>query len=111
VAKTYKREVAIVIILYLFYIGIYGRPEIVEAMVWPFMMYVGAAFGMEWARSQLNEVNKSSIYFSSVRGLQSSGHSQEQASGEHQRSGRQGEQSGSWFEHPIRGTEIVESRE
>ena len=66
-AKTFKRELAIVIVLFLFYLCIFGSPAIVEVVVWPFMLYVGAAFGMEWAGSQLNEVSKNSISFASSR--------------------------------------------
>ena len=66
-AKTFKRELAIVIVLFLFYLCIFGSPAIVEVVVWPFMLYVGAAFGMEWAGGQLNEVSKNSISFASSR--------------------------------------------
>lgn len=65
--KTYKRELAIVIVLFLFYLCIFGDPQVVEMVVWPFMLYVGAAFGMEWARSQLSEASKGSISFTSSR--------------------------------------------
>lgn len=65
--RTFKRELAIVIVLFLFYLCIFGSPAIVEVVVWPFMLYVGAAFGMEWAGSQLNEVSKNSISFASSR--------------------------------------------
>lgn len=108
-AKTFKREVAIAILLYLFYLGIYGDPIIVEAVVWPFMLYVGAAFGMDWARSQLNEVNKGAISFGLGRGVQSNGYSQEQTNGEHQRPSRQREQSERGSELSVRGSELVES--
>ena len=66
-AKTFKRELAVVIVLFLFYLCIFSSPAIVEVVVWPFMLYVGAAFGMEWAGSQLNEVSKNSISFASSR--------------------------------------------
>lgn len=98
-----------VVLLYLFYLGIYGDPVVVEAVVWPFMLYVGAAFGMDWARSQLNEVNKGVISFSSIRGLQSNGRSQEQTNGEYQRPSRAGEQPERGSEQSLRGSEIVES--
>ena len=110
-AKTYKREVAIVVLLYLFYLGLYGNPEVVAVMVWPFMLYVGAAFGMDWARSQLSETDKYNLLGGSSRGLQSSRFDQEQTYGEYQRTGRQREQSSSGADNPLRGSDIVESRE
>lgn len=50
--KTYKRESAIAVLLYLAYIGLYGRIEALEILAWPLMLYVGAAFGMDWAGKQ-----------------------------------------------------------
>ena len=50
--KTYKREAAIAVLLYLFYLGLYGRTEVVEILAWPFMLFIGASFGMDWAGKQ-----------------------------------------------------------
>jgi len=50
--KTYKREAAIVVLFYLFYLGLYGRIEVVEILAWPFMLFIGASFGMDWAGKQ-----------------------------------------------------------
>jgi hypothetical protein len=58
--KTYKREVAVILLFYLAYLGLYGRVEVLEVIVWPFMLFVGAAFGMEWASKQTNLVKKDS---------------------------------------------------
>ena len=52
--KTYKRETALSVLLYLFYLGLYGRVEIVEILAWPMMLFIGTAFGMEWASRQTN---------------------------------------------------------
>ena len=60
--KTYKRESAIAILLYLCYMGLYGRIEALEVLVWPFMLYVGAAFGMDWARKQTDLVYRQGKY-------------------------------------------------
>ena len=50
--KTYKRETAIVILFYLGYLGLYGRIEVLEILAWPLMLFVSAAFGMDWAGKQ-----------------------------------------------------------
>jgi hypothetical protein len=56
--KTYKREVATMLLVYLCYVGLYGRIETLEVLAWPFMLFVGAAFGMEWASKQTDLVIK-----------------------------------------------------
>lgn len=60
--KTYKRESAIAVLLYLFYVGLYGRIETLEVLAWPFMLYVGAAFGMDWAGKQTDLTTKRETY-------------------------------------------------
>jgi len=47
--KTWKRETAILCLIYLGYIGIYGRFEVVDMLAWPIFLFAGAAFGMDWA--------------------------------------------------------------
>jgi hypothetical protein len=54
--KTYKREVAVIVLFYLGYLGLFGRVEALEVLSWPFMLFVGAAFGMEWASRQTDLV-------------------------------------------------------
>jgi hypothetical protein len=56
--KTYKREVAVMLLVYLGYLGLYGRIEALEVLAWPFMLFVGASFGMEWASKQTDLVIK-----------------------------------------------------
>lgn len=46
--KTFKRETAIVCLVYLGYIGLVGRLEVIEILAWPIFLFVGAAFGMDW---------------------------------------------------------------
>ena len=60
--KTYKREAAIMIIVYLCYLGLYGRVEALEVIAWPFMLFVGAAFGMDWAGKQTSLVSRKKEY-------------------------------------------------
>lgn len=57
-SKTYKREVAVVALAYLMYLGLIGSVAVLEVLVWPFMLFVGAAFGMSWASSQTSIVTK-----------------------------------------------------
>lgn len=47
--KTWKRETAIACLLYLFYLGMFGRVEVVEILAWPVFLFAGAAYGMDWA--------------------------------------------------------------
>jgi di/tricarboxylate transporter len=60
--KTYKREVALVVLAYLFFLGLYGRVEVLEILAWPFMLFVGASFGMDWARKQTELVSRKKEY-------------------------------------------------
>jgi len=56
--KTYKRETAIAVLFYIFYLGLYGRIEVLEVLAWPFMLFIGAAFGMDWAVKQTDLTTK-----------------------------------------------------
>jgi hypothetical protein len=56
--KTYKREAAILVLVYIAYMGLYGRIEALQVLAWPLMLFVGAAFGMDWARKQTDLVTK-----------------------------------------------------
>ena len=51
--KTLKRELAFVFFLLLSYTIIFvGDVEMVKVIIWPIMLYIGAAFGMDWATKQ-----------------------------------------------------------
>lgn len=56
--KTYKREVAKVLILWAIYISIWGSAEVLSIMIWPVFLFVGAAYGMDWASKQTSLVDK-----------------------------------------------------
>jgi len=60
--KTYKRETALAVLLYLFYLGLFGRVEVLQVLAWPLMLFVGAAFGMDWARKQTDLVSSERSY-------------------------------------------------
>lgn len=54
--KTFKREMAAVLALFLCFIvwkASEAEPvETLKIIVWPIMLFVGAAFGMDWAKKQ-----------------------------------------------------------
>jgi hypothetical protein len=57
--KTYKRELAIVLILWLVYIVEVKDVQIIELLVWPVFSFAAAAFGFD-QYSKLQQTNKSS---------------------------------------------------
>jgi len=56
--KTWKREIAFVILLYLGWLGATDRIEALKVMVWPGMLFVGASYGMSWAEKQTDFVKR-----------------------------------------------------
>ena len=44
---TWKEELSILIVIYLMYLGYVGAVGPLEVLVWPFMFFVTAAFGMD----------------------------------------------------------------
>ena len=46
-AKTYKREVACILLLGLAYVVYTGDSEMVNAIVWPIVGFAGVAFGFD----------------------------------------------------------------
>lgn len=45
--KTYKRELAVVLLVWLAYVVEVKEPSLVEVLVWPIFTYVMAAFGFD----------------------------------------------------------------
>lgn len=56
--KTYKRETAWVMLIFLGYIAFKGSVDLVEVLVWPIFLFTGASYGMDWATKQTNLVEK-----------------------------------------------------
>lgn len=54
--KTFKREVAVCLLILMGYVTVQGNAEILEIIVWPIMMFAATAFGMDWAGKQGNEI-------------------------------------------------------
>ena len=54
--KTFKREIAVCLALFLCLIAwkaAEAEPvETLKVIIWPIMLFVGAAFGMQWASKQ-----------------------------------------------------------
>ena len=54
--KTFKRELAALLVAFLCFIAWKAAEvdpiEALKIIVWPIMLFVGAAFGMQWASKQ-----------------------------------------------------------
>ncbi len=54
--KTFKREIAPALALFLCFIAWKASDaepvETLKVIIWPIMLFVGAAFGMQWASKQ-----------------------------------------------------------
>lgn len=55
--KTYKREVAVALFVFLGYVVETKGPEIVELLVWPTFTFAALAFGLDWGHRQLQPTN------------------------------------------------------
>lgn len=55
VKKTYKREIAIVLLLWLAYVVEVKDVSIVEVIIWPIFAFLGAAFGLDAYSKQLQQ--------------------------------------------------------
>ena len=51
--KTYKRELAVVLLVFLGYVVETKGPEIVELLVWPTFTFAALSFGLDWGHKQL----------------------------------------------------------
>lgn len=46
--KTYKREVAIILLVWLAYVVEIKEPSLVEVLVWPVFTFAALSFGLDW---------------------------------------------------------------
>jgi hypothetical protein len=53
--KTYKRELAVTLLVWLAYVVEVKDVSIVEVLVWPIFAFVGAAFGFDAMAKQLHQ--------------------------------------------------------
>lgn len=58
VQKTFKREIAIALLLWLVYVVEVKDVAIVEVLVWPIFAFLGAAFGLDAYSKQLQQSPK-----------------------------------------------------
>lgn len=58
--KTYKRETAWALVLWLVYIVETKNAETVELLVWPVFTFLALAYGMQWAAPNGSVFNKPS---------------------------------------------------
>lgn len=58
--KTYKREIAVVLLVWLAYVVEMKDANIVEVLVWPVFTFVALAFGLDWWNKSGNGVQQSS---------------------------------------------------
>lgn len=57
--KTYKREVAVALLIWLAYVVEVKDANIVEILVWPIFAFLGAAFGLDsWAKQLQQPTNE-----------------------------------------------------
>lgn len=52
VKKTFKRETAWAFLGIIAYVVFQENVELLEVLVWPFMLFIGTAYGMDWASKQ-----------------------------------------------------------
>jgi len=57
--KTYKREVALILFMFLGYLAYVGETDIVEILAWPTFTFGGLAFGLDWKSKLDNKLLKS----------------------------------------------------
>lgn len=58
VQKTYKRETAWALVLWLVYIVETKNAETIELLVWPVFTFLALAYGMQWAAPNGSVFNK-----------------------------------------------------
>jgi hypothetical protein len=85
VMKTYKREIAVALLVWLTYVVETKDASTIEILVWPVFTFAALAFGMDWFGKSAGGVWEGSTLSSDGRGSKRSS----------QRSGGQGELSGS----------------
>jgi hypothetical protein len=84
--KTFKRELAVVLLLWLMYVVETKDASTIEILVWPVFTFAALAFGMDWFGKSGSNGLRDDTSISSDRGRAKSGGSS---------SDGQGEQSGS----------------
>lgn len=50
--KTFKRETAWAFLVIIGYIVFTENVELLKVVIWPFMLFIATAYGMDWASKQ-----------------------------------------------------------
>lgn len=53
--KTYKREVGMVLLVYIMVLGWFGDFRVLEVLAWPFVVFALGAFGIDSYAKQMNK--------------------------------------------------------
>lgn len=56
--KTYKRELAAVMLVFLFYLALADRTQALEILTLPTYIFAAMAFGMDWSSKQTDLTRK-----------------------------------------------------
>ncbi len=55
IKKTFKREIAVALLLWLIYVVEVKDVSVVEVIIWPIFAFLGAAFGLDSYAKQLQQ--------------------------------------------------------
>jgi len=55
IKKTFKREIAVALLLWLVYVVEVKDVSVIEVLVWPIFAFLGAAFGLDAYSKQLQQ--------------------------------------------------------
>ena len=55
IKKTFKREIAVALLLWLAYVVEVKDVSVVEVIIWPIFMFLGASFGLDAYSKQLQQ--------------------------------------------------------
>lgn len=81
IRKTFKREIAVALLLWLIYVVEVKDVSIVEVLVWPIFAFLGAAFGLDAYSKQLQQSLKSTDRWRSEGSSQYTGGEDQQSDG------------------------------
>lgn len=70
--KTYKREMALLIFIWLVYLSLYGTVAVLEIVAWPSFVFILGAFGLD----EINKNTSSGSRIANLRGMFNRGSSE-----------------------------------
>lgn len=70
--KTYKRELAVVLLLWLAYVVEVKEPNVVEVLVWPVFTFAALSFGLDWFGKSPSSLQQSTPKSTNRRGTERS---------------------------------------